>query len=104
MTAALSDMIAVSCVLFSIGLMAAVSRRDIIFMLIGIEMMLAAGNLNLVAFWWYGPHPEHLTGAMMALFAMAVAAGETAIGLALVLAVYRHRRTTDVEKLNTLKG
>jgi len=100
----LSGVIAVSCVLFSLGLMAVLSRRDAIFMLIGIEMMLAAGNLNLVAFWWYGPHPEQLTGAMMAIFAMAIAAGETAVGLALVLAVYRHRRTTQVEKLNTLKG
>ena len=104
MAAPLSGMIAVSCVLFSLGLMAALSRRDAIFMLIGIEMMLAAGNLNLVAFWRYGPHPELMTGAMMAIFAMAIAAGETAIGLALVLAVYRHRRTTHVEKLNTLKG
>ena len=100
----LTGFIAVSIVLFSLGFMAVLSRRDAIFMLIGIEMMLAAGNLNLVAFWWYGPHPEQLTGAMMAIFAMAIAAGETAVGLALVLAVYRHRRTTQVEKLNTLKG
>lgn len=100
----LGGVIAVSVVLFSLGLMAVLSRRDAIFMLIGIEMMLAAGNLNLVAFWRYGPHPEQMTGAMMAIFAMAVAAGETAVGLALVLAVYRHRRTTHVEKLNTLKG
>jgi NADH-quinone oxidoreductase subunit K len=100
----LTGVIAVSTILFSLGLMAALSRRDAIFILIGIEMMLAAGNLNLVAFWRYGPHPEQMTGAMMALFAMAIAAGETAIGLALVLAVYRHRRTTQVEQLNTLKG
>jgi len=100
----LSGVIAVSIVLFSLGLMAALTRRDAIFMLIGIEMMLAAGNLNLVAFWWFGPHPELMTGAMMALFTMAIAAGETAVGLALVLAVYRHRRTTQVDKLNSLKG
>ncbi len=96
--------IVVSTVLFSFGLLAALSRRDAIFMLIGIEIMLAAGNLNLVAFWWYGPHPQQLTGAMMAIFAMAIAAGETAVGLALVLAVYRHRRTTQVEKMDSLKG
>jgi len=100
----LTGFIAISIVLFSLGLMAVLSRRDAIFMLIGIEMMLAAGNLNLVAFWRYGPHPELMTGAMMAIFAMAVAAGETAVGLALILAVYRHRKTTQVEKLNTLKG
>ncbi|HEX4085071.1 MAG TPA: NADH-quinone oxidoreductase subunit NuoK [Chthoniobacteraceae bacterium] len=104
MNGTLAAVLAVSMVLFSLGLLAALSRRDAIFMLIGIEMMLAAGNLNLVAFWRYGPQPELLTGAMMALFAMAIAAGETAVGLALVLAVYRHRRTTQVEKLNTLKG
>jgi NADH-quinone oxidoreductase subunit K len=100
----LSAVIAVSSVLFSIGLMAVITRRDAIFILIGIEMMLAAGNLNLVAFWWYGAHPELLTGAMMAIFTMAIAAGETAVGLALVLAVYRHRRTTQVDELNSLKG
>ena len=100
----LTGFIAISIVLFSLGLMAVLSRRDAIFMLIGIAMMLAAGNLNLVAFWRYGPHPELMTGAMMAIFAMAVAAGETAVGLALILAVYRHRKTTQVEKLNTLKG
>lgn len=102
--APLTGLIAVSSVLFSVGLMAALSRRDAIFMLIGIEMMLAAGNLNFVAFWWFGPHPERLTGAMFAIFAMAIAAGETAIGLALILAVYRHRRTTHVDELNSLKG
>jgi NADH-quinone oxidoreductase subunit K len=102
--APLAGVIAVSCVLFSLGLLAVVTRRDAIFILIGIEMMLAAGNLNLVAFWRYGPHPEQITGAMMAIFAMAIAAGETAIGLALVISVYRHRRTTQVEELNTLKG
>ena len=102
--APLAGVIAVSCVLFSLGLLAVVTRRDAIFILIGIEMMLAAGNLNLVAFWRYGPHPEQITGAMMAIFAMAIAAGETAIGLALVISVYRHRHTTQVEELNTLKG
>ena len=101
---ALEAVIAVSIVLFSLGLMAVITRRDAIFMLIGIEMMLSAGNLNLVAFWRYGPHPEQMTGAMMAIFAMAVAAGETAVGLALILAVYRHRRSTQIEQLNTLKG
>jgi len=100
----MSPLTAVSCILFSLGLMAAITRRDAIFMLIGIEMMLAAGNLNFVAFWRYGPHPELMTGAMMAIFAMAIAAGETAVGLALVIAVYRHRRTTHVDQLNTLKG
>src|SRR5580658_4262043 len=98
----LSGVIAVSIVLFSLGLMAVLTRRDAIFMLIGIEMMFAAGNLNLIAFWRYGPQTEQITGAMMALFTMAITAGETAVGLALVLAVYRHRRTTHVEKLDTL--
>jgi NADH-quinone oxidoreductase subunit K len=102
--APLAGVIAVSCLLFSLGLLAVVTRRDAVFILIGIEMMLAAGNLNLVAFWRYGPHPEQIAGAMMAIFAMAIAAGETAIGLALVIAVYRHRHTTQVEELNTLKG
>jgi NADH-quinone oxidoreductase subunit K len=94
----------VSSALFSIGLLAALSRRHAIFMLIGIEMMLAAANLNFVAFWRYGAQPAAPTGVIVALFSIAIAAAEAAVGLALVVAVYRHYRTTDVEKLNQLKG
>ena len=59
--------------LFSIGLVAALSRRNAIFILIGIEMMLAAANLNFVAFWRFGPQPESLTGVMFVIFSIGVA-------------------------------
>ena len=104
MTPTLQSVLVVSAALFSIGLLAALSRRHAIFMLIGIEMMLAAANLNFVAFWRFAPQPQPPTGAMIAIFAIAIAAAEAAVGLALVLAVYRHYRTTNADQFNQLKG
>src|ERR1700712_982091 len=103
MTPTLQLFLVVSAALFCIGLLAALSRRHAIFILIGIEMMLAAANLNFVAFWRFGPVTAHPTGVMVAIFSIAIAAAEAAVGLALVIAVYRHYRTTDVEKLNAMK-
>jgi NADH-quinone oxidoreductase subunit K len=94
----------VSAALFSIGLLAALSRRHAIFILIGIELMLAAANLNFIAFWRFGPESPNPTGVMVAIFSIAIAAAEAAVGLALVIAVYRHYRTTNVQRLDQLKG
>ena len=94
----------ISAALFCIGLLAALSRRHAIFILIGIEMMLAAANLNFVVFWRFGAQPQSPTGVMVAIFSIAIAAAEAAVGLALVIAVYRHYRTTNVSKLDQLKG
>src|SRR3954463_14346637 len=94
----------ISAALFSIGLLAALSRRHAIFILIGIELMLAAANLNFVAFWRFTPEPRDATGLMFAIFAIAIAAAEAAVGLALVITVYRHYRTTNVDTLDQLKG
>ncbi len=104
MTPTLQLFLMISAALFSIGLLAALSRRHVIFILIGIEMMLAAASLNFVAFWRFGPQPQPPTGVMVAIFSIAIAAAEAAVGLALVLAVYRHYRTTTVSKLDQLKG
>jgi NADH:ubiquinone oxidoreductase subunit K len=93
-----------SAVLFCIGLLGTLTRRHAIIVLIGIEIMLNAANLNFIAFWRFGPNPEALSGPIFALFAIAVAAAEVAVGLALVIAVYRHYRSVDIEKINTLKG
>jgi NADH:ubiquinone oxidoreductase subunit K len=93
-----------SAALFSIGLLAALSRRHAIFILIGIELMLAAANLNFVAFWRFSAPTHQPTGVLVALFSIAIAAAEAAVGLALVIAVYRHYRTTNVDKLDRLKG
>ncbi len=93
-----------SALLFSIGLAGTLMRRHAIIVLIGIEIMLNAANLNFIAFWRYGPHPDDISGPLFALFAIAVAAAEVAVGLALVIAVYRHYQSVDVEKLDSLKG
>src|SRR5260370_25805693 len=104
MPRALQVFLITSAALFCIGLLAALSRRHAIFILIGIEMMLAAANLNFIAFWRFGPQPQQPTGVMVAIFSIAVAAAAAAVGLALVIAVYRHYRTTTVDQLNQLKG
>jgi len=104
MTPTLQLFLIVSATLFSIGLIAALSRRHAIFILIGIEMMLAAANLNFVAFWRFGSDPQQPTGVMVAIFSIAIAAAEAAVGLALVITIYRHFRTTNVDQLNQLKG
>ena len=104
MTPTLQLFLVVSAALFCIGLLAALSRRHAIFILIGIELMLAAANLNFVAFWRFGPQPQPPTGVMVAIFSIAIAAAEAAVGLALVIAIYRHYRSANVDKLNSLKG
>ena len=104
MTPTLQLFLIVSVALFSIGLLAALSRRHVIFILIGIEMMLAAANLNFVAFWRFSSGPHHPTGVIVAIFSTAIAAAEAAVGLALVIAVYRYYRTTNVDQLDQLKG
>ena len=93
-----------SASLFSIGLTGALTRRNAILVLIGIELMLNAANLNFIAFWRYGPNPTALTGMMFAIFSITIAAAEAAVGLGIILAAYRHTKTTDLNQMNTLKG
>jgi NADH:ubiquinone oxidoreductase subunit K len=104
MTPTLQLFLIISTALFSIGLLAALSRRHAIFILIGIELMLAAANLNFIAFWRFSAQPQQPTGVMVALFSIAIAAAEAAVGLALVIAIYRHYRTTNVDQFDLLKG
>ena len=66
--------------------------------------MLAAANLNFVAFWRFGPQPQPPVGVMVAIFSIAIAAAEAAVGLALVIAIYRHYRSTNVDKFDLLKA
>ena len=100
----LAGYLLVAALLFAIGLAGALTRRNAILVLIGIELMLNAANLNLIAFWRFGPHPEALTGMMFAIFSIAVAAAEAAVGLGLVIAIYRHASTTELDKMNRMKG
>ncbi len=92
-----------AAVLFCVGLLGVFTRRNAIVVLFSIEIMLNAANLNLIAFWRFGSNPELLHGLLFTLFAIAVAAAEVAVGLAIVIAVYRHFRSVDLETLDTLK-
>jgi NADH:ubiquinone oxidoreductase subunit K len=100
----LAGYLLVAALMFSIGLAGALVRRNAIMVLIGIELMLNSANLNFIAFWRYGLHPEALTGMMFAIFSIAVAAAEAAVGLGLVIAIYRHTHTTEIDKINRMKG
>jgi NADH:ubiquinone oxidoreductase subunit K len=100
----LSSCLLLSALLFAIGLAGALMRRNAILMLIGIELMLNAANLNFIAFWRYGPNPEVLTGMMFVIFSIGVAAAEAAVGLALIILLHRHTKTTDIDEVNAMRG
>jgi NADH:ubiquinone oxidoreductase subunit K len=100
----LANYLLVSALLFSVGLAGALTRRNAILVLIGIELMLNAANLNFIAFWRYGPHPEALTGIMFAIFSIGVAAAEAAVGLALIISIYRHYKTTNLDQIDVMRG
>jgi NADH:ubiquinone oxidoreductase subunit K len=93
-----------SALMFAIGFAGAVTRRSAILALIGVELMLNAANLNFIAFWRFGPNPEALTGVMFVIFSIALAAAEAAVGLALIIAIYRHYKTTNLDEVRNLKG
>lgn len=93
-----------SALLFAIGFAGAVTRRNAILALIGIELMLNAANLNFIAFWRYGEHAGSSVGPLFVVFAIAVAAAEAAVGLALIIAIYRHYKTANLDKVDSLKG
>jgi NADH-quinone oxidoreductase subunit K len=100
----LTGYLLVSSLLFSIGLAGALTRRNAILVLVGIELMLNAANLNFIAFWRYGSHPQALTGIMFAIFSIGVAAAEAAVGLALIISIYRQYKTTNLDQINLMRG
>ena len=100
----LASCLLLSALLFAIGMAGALMRRNAILVLIGIELMLNAANLNFIAFWRYGPNPEALTGMMFAIFSIGVAAAEAAVGLALIISLYRHTKTTNIDEVNSMRG
>ncbi len=100
----LASCLLLSALLFAVGLAGALMRRSAILVLIGIELMLNAANLNFIAFWRYGPNHEALTGMMFVIFSIGVAAAEAAVGLALIIFLYRNKRTTDIDKVNSMRG
>jgi NADH:ubiquinone oxidoreductase subunit K len=98
----LTILVLLGALLFSAGIMIVIIKKNAIMMLLGIELMLNASNINLVAF--NRLYPERQDGQMFALFVIIVAVCETAIGLALVLRVYQHYNTSIPDQLNELKG
>jgi NADH:ubiquinone oxidoreductase subunit K len=88
--------------LFAMGVYGVLARRNAVAILMSIELMLNAVNLNLVAFWRYLA-PEALNGQTFAVFVFAVAAAEAAVGLALIISIYRSRETVVAEDVNMMK-
>jgi NADH-quinone oxidoreductase subunit K len=93
----------VAAAIFSIGAYGVLSRRNAVAILMSVELMLSAVNINLVAFWRYVA-PENMAGQAFSAFVFVVAAAEAAVGLAIIIAVYRNRRSVVVEDVNLLKG
>ena len=102
MSIGLTHFLVLSAVLFCIGFYGALSRRNAIVILMCIEIMLNAVNISLVAFSRYVT-PVAMTGQIFAIFIITVAAAEAALGLAIVISIYRSRDTIDVEKIDLMK-
>ena len=93
--------LALAALVFAIGLFGVLTRRNAIGILLGVELMLNAVNINLVAF---GRFRGDLTGAVFALFAIAITVAEVAVGLAIVIMIFRVRRTVEADHLDLLRG
>ena len=102
MTVGLEHYLVVSAVLFALGLAGVIVRRNLLVIYMGLELMLNAANLALVAFSRFN-HNLGLDGQVFVFFVITVAAAEVAVGLALIVALYRKRQTAHVEDLTTMK-
>ena len=97
----LNGFLVLSAVLFSIGVYGVLARRNGVLVLMSIELILNAVNINLVAF---GSHLSTVAGEVFALFVITVAAAEVGFGLAILLLLYRNRRSVDVHDVDMMKG
>jgi NADH-quinone oxidoreductase subunit K len=102
MSIPLSWYLILAAALFCIGLYGVLSRKNAIAILLGVELMLNAVNVNLVAFWRY-LNPAQMAGQAFAVIVFAVAAAEVAVGLALIISVYRQRRTVVADEIDLMK-
>jgi NADH-quinone oxidoreductase subunit K len=96
----LGPSLAVSAILFALGVFGVLLRRNAIVIFMCVELMLNAVNLTFVAL----AQARGIAGQIFVFFVMAVAAAEAAVGLAIILAIYRHRQTVDLRHINLLKG
>ena len=97
----LNQFLLLSAILFSTGVYGVMAKRNAILVLMSVELILNAVNINLVAF---GAHNGTIAGSVFALFVIAVAAAEVGVGLAIVLLIYRNRRSVDLDDLAEMKG
>ncbi len=96
----LAESLALSAVLFTIGVVGVLTRRNAIIIFMCVELMLNAVNLSFVAFSrFYG-----MAGQVFVVFVMTVAAAEAAVGLAIIIAIFRHRQSVNLDNINLLKG
>ena len=102
LTPGLPHFLLIAAVLFSFGTYTVVTRKNAVGILMGVELILNAANLNFVAFNRYNPTPL-LTGQIFSLFVIVLAAAEAAVALAIVLAIYMNLKTIDVSRADTLK-
>jgi NADH:ubiquinone oxidoreductase subunit K len=93
----LTHLLLLGALLFSLGLLAVITKRHAIVVLMGVELIFNAANLNLVAFNRY--HPQHMAGQVFALFVMVIAAAETAVALAIILKVYQYFQTVNLDQV-----
>ena len=100
MSIGLSHYLVLSAMIFSLGIVCMCLKRNAIGILIGVELLLNAANINLVAFSHY---LESMAGQIVALFVIAIAAGEAAVGLAIIIVVFRGKVSTNVDEMNLLK-
>ncbi|WP_201763608.1 NADH-quinone oxidoreductase subunit NuoK [Chengkuizengella marina] len=98
----ISSYLTLAAVLFVIGLYGALSKKNAVIVLLCIELMLNAVNLNLIAFAKYGINPS-LKGQIFSLFNITIAAAEAAVGIAILIALYRNKATANVTEMNSLK-
>jgi NADH-quinone oxidoreductase subunit K len=98
----LSHYLVISAALFSLGLMAVLTRKNAVNVLMGVELILNSANINLVAFSKYSA--GNLNGQIFAIFIIVVAAAEAAVALAIVLSMYRIMKTVNLDRADTLKG
>jgi NAD(P)H-quinone oxidoreductase subunit 4L len=102
MTVGLEHYLILSGILFCIGFIGVISKRNAVVILMCIEIMLNAANIALVAFSRYIV-PSALTGQVFAIFVISVAAAEAAVGIAIIITIYRNRETINVDKFNLFK-
>lgn len=91
-----------SAALFSIGMFGVLTRKNAVAILMGVELMLNSVNVNLIAFWRYNSYTS-IAGQVFAIIVFAVAAAEVAVGLALIISIYRQRRTVVANEIDMLK-